>query len=106
MAAPEASKRAPYLLRLIAPRPTFAADMTAEEAALMQEHGAYWRRRLDEGLAVAFGPVLDPAGAWGLGLIRVEDDAAARAFTTEDPVIRAARGFRYEILPMLTLVSR
>jgi uncharacterized protein YciI len=102
--APNPSK--PFLFRLIAPRPTFAADMTAEEAALMKVHGAYWQAKLAEGVAVAFGPVLDPAGAWGLGLIRVEDEAAARAYVAEDPVIRAGRGFRYEILPMLALVSR
>ena len=106
MTAPDLSKRSPFLLRLIAPRPTFAADMTAEEGALMKEHGAYWARKLAEGVAVAFGPVLDPPGAWGLGLIRVADEAAARAYTLEDPVIRAGRGFRYEFLPMLSLVSR
>jgi hypothetical protein len=104
VSSPDSATRA-FLLRLIAPRPTFAADMTPEEAALMQEHGAYWRRKLDEGIAVAFGPVLDPAGAWGLGLLRTTDEAAVRAFIAEDPVIRAQRGFRYEILPMLTLVS-
>jgi YCII-related domain-containing protein len=97
--------RKPFLLRLIAPRATFAADMTREEAALMQEHGNYWRRKLAEGVAVAFGPVLDPAGAWGLGLLRVTDEAEIRSFTAEDPVIRADRGFRYEVLPMQALVS-
>jgi uncharacterized protein YciI len=80
--------------------------MTPEEAELMKAHGAYWQKKLAEGVAVAFGPVLDPAGAWGLGLVRVEDEAAARAYTAADPVIRAGRGFRYEILPMLALVSR
>jgi hypothetical protein len=104
--AHDPAKSLPFLLRLIAPRPTFATDMTQEEAALMKEHGAYWQGKLAEGVAVAFGPVLDPAGAWGLGLIRVGDEAAARAYTAEDPVIRAGRGFRYEILPMLALVSR
>jgi hypothetical protein len=96
----------PFLLRLVAPRPTFAADMTAEEAELMKVHGAYWQEKLAEGVAVAFGPVLDPAGAWGLGLVRVEDEEAVRAYIAEDPVIRAGRGFRYEILPMMALVSR
>ncbi len=97
--------RKAFLVRLIAPRPTFAADMTPEEAALMQEHGAYWRRKLAEGVVVAFGPVMDPAGAWGLGLVRVADEAEARAFTDGDPVIRAGRGFRVEVLPMAALVS-
>ncbi len=72
----------------------------------MKQHGAYWEGKLAEGVAIAFGPVLDPSGAWGLGLIRVADEAAAVAYTAEDPVILARRGFRYEILPMLALVSR
>jgi hypothetical protein len=100
----DSAKRA-FLLRLIAPRTSFAADMTPEESALMKVHGEYWRAKLDEGVAVAFGPVLDPAGAWGLGLLRAPDESAVRAFIAEDPVIRAQRGFRYEILPMLTLLS-
>jgi uncharacterized protein YciI len=101
----ESVTRKAFLLRLIAPRPTFAADMTPEEATLMQEHGNYWRRKLAEGVAVAFGPVLDPAGAWGLGLVRAADEAEVQAFTAEDPVMQARRGFRYQVRPMLTLVS-
>lgn len=93
-----------FLLRLIAPRPTFAQDMNADERALMQEHGAYLAGRLAEGAMLAFGPVLDPAGAWGMGLVRAKDEAAARALTAADPVIRSNRGFRYEILPIARLV--
>lgn len=93
-----------FLLRLIAPRPTFAQDMTADERALMTEHGVYWRGKLAEGRVVAFGPVLDPKGAWGMGVIRARDDGEVAAFEAGDPVIRAGRGFRFERLPMATAV--
>src|ERR1051326_3437099 len=45
-----------YLCRLIPPRPTFAAEMTA-----------------DEGQAIPFGPVMDPQGPWGVGIVSVRD---------------------------------
>lgn len=93
-----------FLLRLIAPRPTFAQDMNAEERTVMQEHAKYLAGRLAAGAVLAFGPVLDPAGAWGMGLVRAKDEAEARALTAADPVIASNRGFRYEILPIARLV--
>ena len=96
-----------YLLKLIGPRPTFGpGDMTADEAQLMGVHGAYWKDMLDRRIAIAFGPVVDPNGSWGLGIVKVEDVQEARALTTADPVIMANRGFSYEFFPMLTVVSR
>jgi uncharacterized protein YndB with AHSA1/START domain len=89
-----------FLCRLLPPRPTFAQDMTAEEAAVMKEHMAYWEKRLHEGTAIVFGPVADPKGAWGLGVVRMADEAAVRVFEASDPAIQSKRGFRYEILPM------
>jgi uncharacterized protein YndB with AHSA1/START domain len=95
-----------FFLRLLPPRPTFAMDMTAEEKAVMQEHAAYWTRHLQEGNVVVFGPVGDPKGPWGMGVIRAADEAAVRAFEAGDPAIRAERGFKYEEMPMLSAVFR
>lgn len=92
-----------FFVRLIAPRPTFAQDMTAEERAVMQEHGVYWRGKLAEGAVIAFGPVGDPKGAWGLGLVKARDEAGVRAFEAGDPAVTKL-GMHYEILPMLALV--
>ena len=92
-----------FLLRLIAPRPTFAHDMTPEERAMMQAHAAYWAGKLATGQVIAFGPVLDPEGSWGLGLIKARDEAEIAAFEAGDPAITSGRGFRYEVLPMLRL---
>jgi uncharacterized protein YciI len=93
-----------YVNRLLGPRPTFPMDITEEERALMAEHGQYWRRQMAEGRVVVFGPVLDPKGVWGLGVVRVRDEAELQAITNADPVILADRGFRYESLPMMTAV--
>jgi uncharacterized protein YndB with AHSA1/START domain len=93
-----------FVIRLVPPRPTFMLDMTAEEGAIMQAHVGYWMGLLAEGQAIVFGPVADPAGAWGLGVVRAPDEAAVRALEANDPAIAAQRGFRYEILPMARAV--
>ncbi len=95
-----------FVCRLLPPRPTFAQDMNADERAMMQEHAAYWRGHLQAGTVVVFGPVADPKGAWGLGVVRVADEAAVRALEAGDPAIKAGRGLRYEILPMIRAVVR
>jgi uncharacterized protein YndB with AHSA1/START domain len=95
-----------FVCRLLAPRPTFAADMDAAEVEIMRQHARYWRELLEEGEAVVFGPVGDPAGAWGLGVIRTSSEERMHALRDGDPAIRSGRGFRYEILPMLRAVVR
>jgi uncharacterized protein YbjT (DUF2867 family) len=100
---PPVERRA-FLCRLLPPRPTFMQDMTADERAIMEEHGRYWRGKLGEGDAIAFGPVADPAGAWGLGLIEARDDSELKAIQDGDPAIKSNLGFRYESLPMPRLV--
>jgi uncharacterized protein YciI len=78
-------------------------DMTAEERAIMQAHGRYWQGKLAEGVAIAFGPVADPAGGWGLGILEVRDEAQLAALQAADPAIESGRGFSYQTLPMLRL---
>ena len=95
-----------HLCKLLPPRPTFPADMTPSEAGLMQKHAGYWRDLADRGIALVVGPVLDPAGAWGIAIIDVTDADAAAALTNEDPVISAGRGFRYEIHPIPQAILR
>ncbi len=94
-----------HLCRLLPPRPTFPGDMTPSEAGLMQEHAAYWQKLADRGVALVVGPVLDPAGAWGLAIVDVNDATDAAALTDDDPVIRSS-GFRYEIHPIPQAILR
>jgi len=88
--------------RLVPPRPSFAMDMTADERAAMQRHIGYWTALLERGTAIVFGPVADPAGPWGLGVIRLRGDESATDIVNADPAIQAGIGLRYETLPMLT----
>ena len=76
-----------FVFRLIPPRPTFHLDATEEEREIMHRHGAYWHGQLDAGKVLIFGPVVGPLGSWGLGVIRVADEAEARAMTDNDPAI-------------------
>lgn len=89
-----------FFCKLIAPRPTFARDMSEAEAKLMQQHAAYWKGWMDKGRVVAFGLVADPAGPYGMGIVEVEDEAEVRRLTAGDPVIEAGRGFSYDVHPM------
>jgi uncharacterized protein len=78
-----------FLYRLIPPRPTFAADMSDDEAAVMGEHAAYWEALLEQGVLVAFGPVADPEGSWGLAVVEADTDEDVRRLAAEDPAVRS-----------------
>lgn len=88
-----------FLLRLIAPRPTFAQDMTEAERRVMREHVAYWKGLFDKRIAVVFGPVLDPKGVWGVAIIEVADEAEGKALVANDPTVKAGVG-AIELYPM------
>ena len=60
----------------------------------------------ESGAVIAFGPVADPKGGWGVAIVEVEDDAAVRKLTDGDPVMRHAIGARYEVLSMPRVILR
>lgn len=93
-----------FLIKLIPPRPTFALNMTEAEANLMKEHVAYWTGLANRGTAVVFGPVADPNGGWGVGIVRAKDEAEVHALRVDDPTIKSGTGFRYEIYQMPNVV--
>jgi len=95
-----------FLLRLVPPRPSFAQDMRPDEAQAMQRHVEYWREQLRLGIAVAFGPVADPDGAWGVGIVEVDSVEQLAALQQADPAIKSGLGLRYESLPMPRLMMR
>ena len=81
-----------YLYKLTPPRPSFLIDMTAEEAATMEQHFAYWAGLVESGQVVVYGPVDDPAGAYGIGVVEAESLDAVRAIAAEDPAVRTGLG--------------
>ena len=74
-----------FFVRTQNPRPTFHLDMTAEERAAMEKHVAYWSEQAALGRAIAFGPVMDPRGVYGIGIYDVASEAALRALIAADP---------------------
>ncbi len=79
------------------PRPTFHLDMTPEERAIMEQHVAYWTDKAARGIAIVFGPVMDPQGVYGIGIHQVKDEAEMRELIEHDP----AKGLlQYEIFAM------
>ena len=78
-----------FLFRLIPPRADFAQTMTAEEQQAMAGHMEYWQRLLHDGRVVVYGPVADPEGVWGLGVLRAADRADVLAIGEGDPSVTA-----------------
>jgi uncharacterized protein len=89
-----------FLYRLNPPRPSFPADITAAEAAVMQKHIAYWSNLMAQGNVLAFGPVADPRGSYGIAIIQLEDGAESRTLAENDPAILAHAGFTFEVHSM------
>jgi uncharacterized protein YciI len=76
-----------FVFRLLAPRPTFALDMTDAERAVMERHAGHWQRYIESGQMVTFGPVLDATGSWGLGVVEADDEDELRAHAAGDPAV-------------------
>jgi uncharacterized protein YciI len=95
-----------YLFKLIPPRPTFPADMSESEAAMMQQHFAYWIKIMDEHRAAVYGPVMDPKGAYGIAVIEAESEDAARNIAENDPAMQSHFGFHFEIHQMPDAIVR
>jgi uncharacterized protein YciI len=90
-----------FFCKLVPPRATFVQGITSAETEAMGRHVAYWTRVIEQGTRVfALGLVLDPTGAFGVGILEAEDLAAVRAITEKDPAITAGMGMHYEIHPM------
>ena len=78
-----------FLFRLIPPRADFAQTMTTDEQQAMAGHQDYWRELLAAGRVVVYGPVADPEGVWGMGVLRARDRAEALQIGNHDPSIVA-----------------
>lgn len=94
-----------YLCKFIPPRADFLPTMSPDEREWMRQHGLYLDQLLEQGVVVAHGPVMDPAGGYGVSLFRIADELDIAALTSADPIIRNGVG-HYEHHPMLQLKSR
>ena len=88
-----------FLYRLIPPRATFASDMTAAEGSIMERHFGYWQGLLDQGTAIVYGPVADPAGSWGLAVVRADHEEVVRELGSGDPAVSSGMA-TFEVFAM------
>jgi uncharacterized protein YciI len=95
-----------FHLKLVAPRPSFPFDATAEEGQAMAAHSGYWSGLAEKKIAIAVGPVFDPKGPFGLAIVETENEAEAEALGAADPVIRAGLGFSYDVAQIPSLILR
>ena len=86
-----------FFVKLIPPRTTFSQDMTADERRVMQQHVEYWTDLMHKKFAIVFGPVMDPVGVYGIGVIQAENEDQLRTLIDGDP---AKTINRYEYWPM------
>lgn len=92
-----------FFLKLNPPRATFMMDMTDAEKATMQQHVGYWNGLLEQGIAVVFGPVFDPKGGYGAGVVAVDSEEHLKKVIAEDP----ANGLNhYEYYPMRAVYKK
>ena len=86
-----------FFLKLNPPRPSFMKDMTDEERSIMKQHVEYWKSYVEQRIMIVLGPVMDPKGGYGIGIIRVKDEDELKLLISNDP----ANGLNsYEWHPM------
>jgi uncharacterized protein YndB with AHSA1/START domain len=96
-----------FVARLLGPRPDFARTLSEDEMAMMQAHVRYWSPLIEAGKVIALGPVEDPRGSYGIGILRVESEAELLALQQNDPAIVLGKGgMRYENAPMWRIAYR
>ncbi len=77
--------------------------MSDEERDIMNRHVTYWRALLDKGIAIAFGPVMDPIGPFGMAVVEVENIEQLNEFVAGDP----ANGLqKFDIFPMRAVYKK
>lgn len=94
-----------YLTKWIPPRADFLPTITEPEKALFQQHGEWQSQLRKTGQIVAHGPVVDPAGSYGVAIWEVDDEADISALTAQDPIVKGGVG-HYEHYAMLQLRTR
>src|SRR5262245_14190121 len=92
-----------FFMKLVAPRPTFPYDMTDAEKSIMQQHTAYLKGYLDKGMIKVYGPVFDPNGAFGMGVVEAANEEEVQAMIAQDPATQISR---YEVYPMIAVLPQ
>ena len=92
-----------FFVTLTPPRVTFISDMNDGERAIMNQHVAYWRKLHEQGIAIAYGPVMDPKGAFGIGIVEVDSLEQLEEIVARDP----SNGLqKFQIFPMRAVYNK
>ena len=70
----------------------------------MDQHFEYWAGVIAYRNVVAYGPVADPAGAYGIAVLEVAYEREARQLVADDPAVKS--GFGSELHPMRDTIVR
>jgi len=77
--------------------------MTDSEREIMNRHSEFWNKLLLDGKALVTGPVQDPSGTYGFGVIFAENEDAARELLKDDPAQQLSV---YSYAPMLACYNQ
>ncbi|WP_262508169.1 YciI family protein [Solitalea longa] len=77
--------------------------MSDDERKIMQSHVAYWSDLLKRATAIVYGPVFDPEGGYGVGVVSVDSEEQLKQIIAADP----ANGLNeYEFYPMKAVFKK
>ena len=94
----------PDYIYLIHPqRREFFTSPTSQEEGVMEAHFAYLKEATSRGEVLLAGPCLDQT--FGVVILRVENEAAARAFMLNDPSVKN-NVMRAELHPLKVSLRR
>ncbi|WP_442598698.1 YciI family protein [Neobacillus sp. D3-1R] len=99
------SEKKHLLLKIIATRTTFSQDMTEEERSIMGQHVSYWTDKLNQGIVVVFGPVLNPNDPHGIVIVEVENTEQVPTLIADDPGVIAGI-LKTEVYPMKAVLPK
>jgi uncharacterized protein YciI len=71
----------------------------------MKKHADYFAGLFAAGKVLLYGPVLSPAGTFGIGILEVENEAQAQEIAENDPSVLSGLN-RSEVAPMRVSAAR
>jgi uncharacterized protein len=86
-----------FMIKFLPRKPNFVQTMTDEDRKIVVQHHEYWKKYVDSGIALLFGPVFDPKGTFGICIVAVNSATEISTLTENDP---ASKIHNYEYYPM------
>ena len=90
-----------FVVKLISEQLKNPAQFSEEDKVIMQKHSLFWKNLMEGGNVLVYGPVLDPNGAYGLGIVTAEDKEVVYQMLSGDPAKQIAH---HEVSEMLAIV--